>query len=56
MKIEFEISEAQEKALTEIQAELKAKKQNLEPSDLVKKVFVQFLIQAKQRMVAKELQ
>jgi len=56
MKIEFDISEAQEKALSEVKDFLNEQKQPLESNDIAKKIFVQFLIQNKQRMVAKELQ
>ena len=60
MKIEFEISETQEKVLKEINAYVADKNEKdggklLTDNELAKEVFVRYLIQTKQGLVAEEM-
>lgn len=56
MKIEFELNEIQGKALESLKPIMQPQFKAMTESELAKKVFVDFIIQNKQKLVAQELQ
>jgi len=55
LKIEFELTDTQEATLNEIHALLKTRNADKTPNEIAQDVFIQFLINNKQQIVAQEL-